>query len=143
MTPETRQLEHHLGEATTLMKALAHPVRLLVCCQLLSKEMSVGDIETRLGIKQPRLSRELGKLREEGLLSARRDAKSVFYSVDEKARPRVEAIIDAIRLSLLPPSANPDTASHPNKPIPGAARAGGECGLFALTYPAAAPNRQK
>ncbi len=140
MTPETRQLEPHLGEATTLLKALAHPVRLLVCCQLLSREMSVGEIETGLGIKQPRLSRELGKLREEGLLSARRDAKSVFYSVDEKARPRIQAMIDAIHLSILPMSADANAVRHHNNSNAGEARVSGECGLFALTYPAAIPN---
>ncbi len=56
--------------------------------------MSVGDIETTLGIKQPRLSRELGKLREEGLVETRRESKVVFYRLANVAR--AHAMIDAV-----------------------------------------------
>ena len=49
-------------EATRLMKALAHPERLMICCQLREGELSVGEIETTLSIPQPRLSRELGQI---------------------------------------------------------------------------------
>jgi DNA-binding transcriptional ArsR family regulator len=81
-------------EATTLLKALAHPARLAICCQLREQEMSVGDMEERLGIKQPRLSRELGKLREEGLVTTRRKSKVVFYQLSDA--PRLKAMVDAI-----------------------------------------------
>ncbi|MGJ8561400.1 MAG: metalloregulator ArsR/SmtB family transcription factor [Litorimonas sp.] len=80
-------------EATRLMKALAHPERLMICCQLRAGEMSVGEIEKTLLIPQPRLSRELGKLREHGILGTRRESKSVFYHLQDK---RIHAIVDTL-----------------------------------------------
>lgn len=94
MTPKSRDLQPLAEEATTLLKALAHPARLMICCQLREKEMSVGDIEETLDIRQPRLSRELGKLREEGLLETRRESKVVFYKLAETGR--VAAMVDAV-----------------------------------------------
>jgi len=56
--------------------------------------MSVGDIEVKLGIKQPRLSRELAKLREEGMVKTRRQSKVVFYRLS--TAPRVRTMVDAV-----------------------------------------------
>ncbi len=94
MTPDTIKLGAVLDDATSLLKALSHPARLLICCQLRDNEMSVGTMETTLGIKQPRLSRELAKLREGGLIIARRESKVVFYKLSEDVRAR--EMIDAI-----------------------------------------------
>ena len=80
-------------EATRLMKALAHPERLMICCQLRDGELSVGQIETTLSIPQPRLSRELGKLREHGILGTRRESKSIVYHLKDS---RIRAIVDTL-----------------------------------------------
>jgi len=94
MTMAVTSMEPLAEEATALLKALAHPARLMICCQLRQSEMSVGDIEKMLGIKQPRLSRELSKLREEGLVETRRESKVIFYRLAGQAR--VGAMVDAI-----------------------------------------------
>lgn len=94
MTPQSENLAPVADEATELLKALGHPARLMICCQLRDMEMSVGDIETTLGIKQPRLSRELSKLRDEGLVETRKVSKLVFYTLSNK--PRVQEMVDAI-----------------------------------------------
>lgn len=86
-------------EATDLLKALAHPARLMICCQLRDKEMSVGEIEEALGVRQPRLSRELAKLREEGLVETRRASKLVYYTLSET--PRVRAMVESICAVML------------------------------------------
>lgn len=99
MTPDTRQLSDLADEATSLLKAFAHPARLLICCQLKDEELSVSQIEERLGIKQPRLSRELAKLREEGLVETRREAKMVFYRLSSS--PRVRGMMGAICAVML------------------------------------------
>lgn len=80
-------------EATRLMKALAHPERLLICCHLREGELSVGEIERVLSIPQPRLSRELAKLRTGGILGTRRESKSIFYHLKD---PRIHAIVDTL-----------------------------------------------
>ncbi len=81
------------NEAALLLKALAHPARLMICCQLRDQEMSVGDIEQALDIQQPRLSRELSKLRELGILKTRRVSKVIFYSLgSEKAKTIIDSL---------------------------------------------------
>lgn len=94
MTPESQDLSPLAEEATSLLKTLGHPARLMICCQLRGGEMSVGEIEAALGIRQPRLSRELAKLREEGFVETRRASKMIYYSLG--TRPRVRDMIDAI-----------------------------------------------
>ena len=128
-------MEPLLDEATSLLKALSHPARLMICCQLRGKEMSVGDIETTLGIKQPNLSRELAKLREEGLVETRRESKVIFYRLADETRvaPMVDAIC-SVMLSKPPLSEALETEQpandvqprfRPNRP--------GGYGVFART----------
>jgi ArsR family transcriptional regulator len=48
--------------------------------------MSVGELAQTLGIRQPTLSQQLSVLRQEGLVSTRREGKQIYYAVsDEKA----------------------------------------------------------
>jgi ArsR family transcriptional regulator len=50
------------------------------------REMSVGELAQALEIRQPTLSQQLGVLRQEGLVSTRRDGKQIYYAVcDRKA----------------------------------------------------------
>ena len=129
MTPKSKDLSPLADEATELLKALAHPARLMICCQLRDEEMSVGDIETTLGIKQPRLSRELSKLREEGLVETRRVSKLIYYKLSDK--PRVRGMIDAICAVMLgKPLASVELAETSPRPKPN--RPGGY-GVFART----------
>jgi len=86
------------GEAAGLLRALAHPARLMICCLLRGGERPVSEIETLLDIKQPRLSRELSKLREEGLVQTRRVSKAVFYSLaDDRAARVIDGLCAAMQ----------------------------------------------
>jgi len=69
-------------EATAFLKALANENRLMVLCHLAQGEKSVTELESLLGIRQPNLSQQLARLRAEGLVRTRRDAKSIYYSLD-------------------------------------------------------------
>lgn len=129
MTPETKSLMPLAEEATDLLKALGHPARLMICCHLRDNEMSVGDIEATLDIRQPRLSRELAKLREEGLVETRRESKLVYYTLAKS--PRVRGMVDSICAVMLDkklPIA--DAPTRPSTPRPN--RPGGY-GVFART----------
>ncbi|MBO6688810.1 MAG: winged helix-turn-helix transcriptional regulator [Henriciella sp.] len=129
MTPLSKDVAPLANEATELLKALAHPERLIICCQLRDTEMSVGDIETTLGIKQPRLSRELSKLRDTGLVETRKESKLVFYTLSNK--PRVRDMVDAICAVMLGKS-EPKTGSKDTSPKLKPNRPGGY-GVFART----------
>ena len=99
MTPDSRDLQQLANEASQLLKALSHPARLMICCQLRGGEMSVSDIEETLGIKQPNLSRELAKLRDDGIVTTRRESKVVIYRLTETTRAK--AVVDALCAVML------------------------------------------
>lgn len=75
-------LRSSADEASRLMKVLSNPDRLLLLCQLAQGEQRVGELEALLGIVQPTLSQQLGVLRDEGLVSTRREGKSIYYQID-------------------------------------------------------------
>ena len=75
------QLRSAALQASGLLKALSNPDRLLLLCQLTQGEHAVSELERLLEIRQPTLSQQLGILREERLVSTRRDGKQIYYQV--------------------------------------------------------------
>ena len=69
------------AKACRLMKVLSNPDRLLLLCQLSQGEKRVGELEEILGIVQPTLSQQLTVLRDEELVSTRRDGKNIYYQM--------------------------------------------------------------
>lgn len=67
--------------ACALLKTMGNRDRLLLLCQLSQGEYCVSDLEKLLQIQQPTLSQQLGVLREEQLVSTRREGKQVFYRI--------------------------------------------------------------
>ena len=86
-------LRQAAGQAVAALKVLANEDRLLLLCQLSQGEMCVGDLEEALGIRQPTLSQQLGVLRNEGVVSTRREGKSIFYSVADARLLRVLEVL--------------------------------------------------
>jgi DNA-binding transcriptional ArsR family regulator len=80
-------------EASDFLKALGHESRLLILCDLLAGEKSVGDLEALLSLRQSTVSQQLARLRMEGLVSARRDGKTIYYSI---ANDKVRAILGVL-----------------------------------------------
>ena len=81
--------------ASRLMKVLSNPDRLLILCQLIQQEMCVGEIEEMLGIVQPTLSQQLVVLRDEGLVSTRREGKNIYYKIKStQAQVVLEVLYD-------------------------------------------------
>lgn len=69
------------GAACRLMKVLSNPDRLLLLCQLTEGEKCVSELETLVGIGQPTLSQQLGVLRQDALVTTRRDGKNIYYQI--------------------------------------------------------------
>lgn len=88
------------GEAAALLKALAHEARLMVLCQLLEGEHSAGALQEASGLSQSALSQHLARLREEGLVSTRREAQTIYYHL---AAPDVVRVLDALAQIYCPP----------------------------------------
>jgi DNA-binding transcriptional ArsR family regulator len=74
-------------DASDFLKALAHESRLMILCNLLDGEKSVGELEDSLSLRQSTVSQQLARLRLEGLVAAHRDGKTINYSIaDDKVR---------------------------------------------------------
>ncbi|MEW5708378.1 MAG: metalloregulator ArsR/SmtB family transcription factor [Pseudomonadota bacterium] len=79
--PDAREIVRHADDAAALLKSLANPHRLLILCVLGEGEQSVGELNERIALSQSALSQHLAVLREEGLIAARREAQTIYYSV--------------------------------------------------------------
>lgn len=85
-----------IEQAARTMRALAHTVRLSVLGTLAGGERSVGEIERFSGVAQPALSQQLAVLREAGLVTARREARQVYYRIDRSAIAAVAELLDQL-----------------------------------------------
>ena len=79
--------------ASRFLKAISHEGRLMILCYLASGEKSVTDLETLLSSRQAAVSQQLARLRSEGLVSARREGKVIFYRLADK---RATQILDVV-----------------------------------------------
>jgi DNA-binding transcriptional ArsR family regulator len=95
--PETTfdlfQMQASAAQAVGLLKVLANPDRLLLLCQLSQGERRVGELESLLGIAQPTLSQQLGVLRQEGLVTTRREGKNIVYKIES---PQALAVMNVL-----------------------------------------------
>jgi DNA-binding transcriptional ArsR family regulator len=92
-------LRQAAGQACSLMKVLSNPDRLLLLCQLMQGEKCVSELQELVGIGQPTLSQQLGVLRNEGLVSTRREGKNIYYSI---ASPQALAIMGVLYEQFCP-----------------------------------------
>jgi DNA-binding transcriptional ArsR family regulator len=83
-------LSANAKEASQFLKALAHPSRLLILCNLVDGELSAGELADSVGISRPNLSQHLSKLKEQGFVANSRSATTLHYRI---ADPRTDAII--------------------------------------------------
>lgn len=68
-------------QACRLMKVLANSDRLMLLCELAQGEKCVSELEEILGIVQPTLSQQLTVLRNEELVTTRREGKNIYYQI--------------------------------------------------------------
>jgi DNA-binding transcriptional ArsR family regulator len=64
-----------------VFKALADPTRRQILCDLRGGELSAGEIGAKFPISGPSISRHLSILRAVGLVTERRDANRILYSL--------------------------------------------------------------
>ncbi|SFO66617.1 DNA-binding transcriptional regulator, ArsR family [Bradyrhizobium sp. Ghvi] len=89
-------MERAADQASELLKALANRHRLLIICQLIDGERSVGELAEFLDLRDSTVSQHLALLRKDGLVSARREAQTIFYSIaSEPAREVLKTLYQA------------------------------------------------
>ncbi|WP_419252306.1 ArsR/SmtB family transcription factor [Caulobacter sp. ErkDOM-YI] len=98
------QFQASAGRAAKLLKALGNERRLMILCQLVDGERSVGQLQPSVGLSQSALSQHLAVLREEGVVAARRDGLTVWYRILDPAAVRVVATLAEV---FCPPDMRP------------------------------------
>jgi DNA-binding transcriptional ArsR family regulator len=92
---ELDRMVDNAKRASDFLKALAHESRLMILCILAEGEKSVGELEDILELRQPTVSQQLARLRADGLVTTRRNGKTIYYSLaSDEARVVIGAIYD-------------------------------------------------
>ena len=124
MNIKAKDMVSAADEASELLKALANRHRLMVICQLIEKERSVGELAALLKIRNSTVSQHLALLRKDGLVTARRDGQTIWYSIgNSPARELARALyriycapatarVPKARRKLSSPARRPSLASN-------------------------------
>jgi len=86
-------LQESAERAAGLMRSLASEKRLMLLCQLVDGERSVGELCDALGLSQANASQQLAVLRRDGLIKPRRDGQTIYYSIASEAARRVILVL--------------------------------------------------
>lgn len=89
-----KSLEH-------LFLALSDNTRLRLLALMADGEVPVGSLAGSLGESQPKISRHLAYLRSAGLVSTRRDGKSIYYSIEDGMDAAITQILNVTLRSIL------------------------------------------
>ena len=97
-----------------LLKELAHPLRLRVIDRLGHLgPASVSALATELGVAMPELSNHLKRLREAGLVAARRDGRHAVYSLTDREVDVLLPLLDRLTAPRAPePSRAPSRTCY-------------------------------
>ena len=92
---DIERLQESAGQAAALLQAVGNPNRLLVLCLLIAQgEMSVGALNEAVELSPSALSQHLARMREEGLVTYRREAQTLYYRIDN---PNVAKLIATLK----------------------------------------------
>lgn len=80
-------------QASQLLTLLANPQRLRILCALQEGEQSVTALGDVVDLSQSALSQHLAKLREAGIVSTRREAQSIYYSIADTRAARLLEVL--------------------------------------------------
>ncbi len=88
-----QEMVDNCNAVASLMKALAHPQRLMILCHLSTDEKTVGELEELCSASQSSVSQFLNRMRLEGIVASEKRGLYVYYKIDD---PRVKKLISAL-----------------------------------------------
>ncbi len=93
-------IQEGAAKAAALLRAIGNEHRMLVLCLLIEHgELTVGAMLEHIPLSQSALSQHLAKMREEGLVTFRRESQTLHYRVDN---PDVEKLIGTLKAIYCP-----------------------------------------
>ena len=82
----------------TVLKALAHPIRLKIACGLLKKsECNVNTMCEKLQVSQPTVSQHLTILKNAGVIVGVRNGNRICYKIEN---PEIKKIIQSFEIEM-------------------------------------------
>jgi DNA-binding transcriptional ArsR family regulator len=95
MKVRAEQMRQSVSAAEAVLKGLANRHRLIVLCQLIEGERSVGELAEFLDLRDSTVSQHLALLRKDGFVSTRRDGQTIWYALaSEPVRKLVETLYE-------------------------------------------------
>ena len=89
------RMAENAARASNFLKAISHEGRLMILCHLSAGEKSVTELEELLSARQAAVSQQLSRLRLEGLVTPRRDGKTIYYRLaDDRPQRIMEVVYD-------------------------------------------------
>jgi DNA-binding transcriptional ArsR family regulator len=82
----------------------------MILCRLQEGERSVGELEDFVGLNQSALSQHLARLRHDGIVTTRRDARTIYYKI---ADDNTVQIIKGLYTIYCAPSSKPKKEKKP------------------------------
>jgi ArsR family transcriptional regulator len=96
-------LETKAAEVACILRSLGNERRLLILCKLAEwGEANVNTLAKAVDLSQSALSQHLAKMREEGLISYRRDGQTLWYRIEDA---RIKAILSCLYTIFCGPNA--------------------------------------
>ena len=92
------------GKVARVLKAISNEKRLLILCKLaVSGECTVGLLAECVGLGQSAVSQHLAKLREDNLITFRRQSQMLFYEIgDRKLKHLLTSLKDIYCPDMIP-----------------------------------------
>jgi DNA-binding transcriptional ArsR family regulator len=90
---DPNELEIHADHAAATLRSMGSKWRLLVLCNLVRGERSVGELQRIIGLSQSALSQHLAVLRRMRLVQVRRSAQTIYYRLSGR---EVAAILETL-----------------------------------------------
>lgn len=88
-------LQKSAGEVASLLRAIGNERRLMLLCLLIDqREVAAGELAQSVGLTASATSQHLSKLRAQGVITARRDAQTLYYRI---ADARVKRVIKLLK----------------------------------------------
>jgi ArsR family transcriptional regulator len=81
---DTTMLEEKVEAVSALLKAISHPLRLKILCQLQDGEKTVGDIQAAVQTTNANVSQHLTKLRHQDIITFRKDANFIYNRIADE-----------------------------------------------------------
>lgn len=93
---ELEALRKSAQQAANMLKTMGNETRLIILCTLLDQELSVGELNEQISVSQSVLSQHLGSLRKANLVTTRRDAQTIYYTVADDKPSRIISVLKDI-----------------------------------------------